>query len=520
MGLGADVFSNGVSIGSGNTVDAWSLAIGSDSAAERKSVAAGHDVLLSGFRSLGAGENLTMDSDSGNSVIFGEGSTMTQSYAMFVSGMTNTSTRQNAGLIVGNYNSAWQPSSPALGVGDSNVILGCDNHINENPLTASLDTYGIVLMGIGNKTQQTQSWVMGMGNIGQTNTVTLGTYNQTVANAALIVGNGASDTARSNGLVVLQNGTVQIPSGSLQLGSESALTPTGATALFSSHLSTNGYLKNDNNPSFGFGVSNGAIISVGGASKASAASAQAIGVWSNASGVNAATYGFATFAAGNSSSAFGASSKAYGNSSVAVGNSAQSVANFSTALGYSTKAEGENSVAIGSASRAQNLSALAIGHAAYAEGNASASIGYVTQANGEQSYSIGYWTQAKSLGEMVIGRYNELDTMAHSSAWYWTERMFTLGNGEDAAHPSNAITTLKNGRTTLINKFWDSDQRTETPSNSMEASDGEALVVEGHAVHEGNTVHKGNTKLEGDTVLDGKVTLSQPQGDISMGIYN
>lgn len=444
MGLGADVFSNGVSIGSGNTVDAWSLAIGSDSAAERKSVAAGHDVLLSGFRSLGAGENLTMDSDSGNSVIFGEGSTMTQSYAMFVSGMTNTSTRQNAGLIVGNYNSAWQPSSPALGVGDSNVILGCDNHINENPLTASLDTYGIVLMGIGNKTQQTQSWVMGMGNIGQTNTVTLGTYNQTVANAALIVGNGASDTVRSNGLVVLQNGTVQIPSGNLQLGSESALTPTGATTLISNHLNTNGYLKNEIRS--GYGVSGNGLVSIGGFSKSN----------------------------------------------------------------------GVQSIALGSNSSATDSNATAVGYLTNASAQGATAIGYGANATGVGATALGLATHAGGYAEFVVGTANKFSGSS-SSAWIYTDSLFVVGNGQSVQNRSNAITTLKNGRTTLTNSFWLADTVT---GNEVDASDGEALNVEGHSVLNGNAIVEGNTQLKGDTVLDGKVTLSQPQGDISMGIYN
>lgn len=80
-------------------------------------------------------------------------------------------------------------------------------------------------------------------------------------------------------------------------------------------------------------------------------------------------------------------------------------------------------------------------------------------------------------------------------------------------NPSNAITTLKNGRTALTNKYWDANAPTAVPANATESSNGEALSVEGHAVINGNATLKGNT------VLEGKVTLAQPQGDISMGIY-
>jgi hypothetical protein len=85
-----------------------------------------------------------------------------------------------------------------------------------------------------------------------------------------------------------------------------------------------------------------------------------------------------------------------------------------------------------------------------------------------------------------------------------------LGNGyaprnwtePDASTRSNAITTLKNGQTTLTNKHWKAHASTPLadPAAGI-ASGGEALVVEGH------------------TRLKGKVIIEQAQGDISMGIY-
>jgi hypothetical protein len=90
--------------------------------------------------------------------------------------------------------------------------------------------------------------------------------------------------------------------------------------------------------------------------------------------------------------------------------------------------------------------------------------------------------------------------------------LFELGNGAPeyavdfwSSNYSNAITTLKNGQTTLTNKAWlnrDSGiSATADPSSATTDSGGEALVVEGH------------------TRLKGKVTIEEPQGDISMGIY-
>jgi hypothetical protein len=91
--------------------------------------------------------------------------------------------------------------------------------------------------------------------------------------------------------------------------------------------------------------------------------------------------------------------------------------------------------------------------------------------------------------------------------------LFELGNGAPdeydamsmSGYFSNAITTLKNGQTTLTNKAWlnrdSGTSATADPSSATTDSGGEALVVEGH------------------TRLKGKVIIEQPQGDISMGIY-
>ena len=87
-----------------------------------------------------------------------------------------------------------------------------------------------------------------------------------------------------------------------------------------------------------------------------------------------------------------------------------------------------------------------------------------------------------------------------------SDPLFEVGNGSaprggqepPSTTRSNAITTLKNGQTTLTNKAWKADPNVApTEDNSY----GRALVV------------------EGNTVLNGNVTIAVPQGDISMGIY-
>lgn len=100
---------------------------------------------------------------------------------------------------------------------------------------------------------------------------------------------------------------------------------------------------------------------------------------------------------------------------------------------------------------------------------------------------------------VVVGTFNQEFPSALSS-WSEDGPAFVVGNGWMTTSRSNAIETLKNGETTLINKAWDANEPLEEPVEAGMA-EGRALVVDGH------------------TVLNGKVIISEPQGDISMGIY-
>lgn len=299
-----------------------------------------------------------------------------------------------------------------------------------------------------------------------------------------VIGNGTAYNARSNALVVLRNGTVQIPSGNLQLGSESALTPSGATTLISNHLSTNGYLKKANG--VGSVTSNGGLI--------------ALGNGSQADGVDAVAFGINAQAQGQSAIAMNGIAK--GSYSVALAGGVAD-GNRAFAFGLDAYAGDVQTTAIGASSTATAINATAVGTHSYATGVWSTAFGSGL-ASGEGSVAFGQGIHAAGYAEFVLGRYNIMQANPNTLL-IQTDNAFVVGNGEGYANRSNAITTLKNGRTTLTNKFWLANTVT---GNEVTASNGEALNVEGHA------------KIQGDTVLEGKVTLAQPQGDISMGIYN
>lgn len=121
------------------------------------------------------------------------------------------------------------------------------------------------------------------------------------------------------------------------------------------------------------------------------------------------------------------------------------------------------------------------------------------QASGVYSFASGAGVEAKSISSAAFGRYN-LNTPQNPTEWIETDNVFTVGNGVSGMR-SNAMAILKNGQTTLANKHWNSQTPLAISANGATSSNGNALVVDGHAV------------------LNGKVTISQPQGDINMGIY-
>jgi len=201
--------------------------------------------------------------------------------------------------------------------------------------------------------------------------------------------------------------------------------------------------------------------------------------------------GTGSLAVGNGAVASGQNSTALGSSSLASGVSA-----FSTGAG---KATGNNSAAFGS-STSLGQSSIAFGTASVAGGSNSAAFGSSTSAGGTNSTTFGSFTRTNVSNGFVIGYNNVgLEEISPTGA----SPLFEIGNGWWASVSSNALTTLKNGKTTLDNYGWQESSPLAVPvdTSTHAFSGGEALVVDGH------------------TRLRGKVVIERPQGDISMGIY-
>lgn len=127
----------------------------------------------------------------------------------------------------------------------------------------------------------------------------------------------------------------------------------------------------------------------------------------------------------------------------------------SFALMENTTAQGDYAVHLGAhpetnslwKSEANGKYTLVVNRSNTADGEASTASGYATRATGDFSFSMGESTQAGSSHELVIGRYNKIDTgQAHS--WNDKDPVFQIGIGTDPkAGAANALTVLKSGWT-------------------------------------------------------------------------
>ncbi|MBC2595672.1 hypothetical protein H5P28_15495 [Ruficoccus amylovorans] len=209
---------------------------------------------------------------------------------------------------------------------------------------------------------------------------------------------------------------------------------------------------------------------------------------------------------GQFSSASGEGATAWGNSS------ARSI--YATSWGDSSLSTGLNSTAWGEGGHATGIGSTAWGEWTFATGYYSTVWGSETVSDAYYSTAWGKGTIAESVSSTAFGAWNtggytHLDggnsTNDGDKKWFDLDPLLEVGNGTYASR-SNALTVIKNGQTTLQNKYWDEQNPTEIPADpdtelaGDQSSAGEALVVRGHARFGGN------------------VTMPR-QGDIWMGAF-
>jgi hypothetical protein len=129
----------------------------------------------------------------------------------------------------------------------------------------------------------------------------------------------------------------------------------------------------------------------------------AMGESTTASGNASTAMGFYTTASASGSTAMGAKTNATGSYSTAMGHQTEASGLYSTAMGASTTASGQNSTVMGWYTIASGLNSTAMGHRSEASGQYSTVMGYNTRAPGPNSTAMGYSTSAAGVSSTAMG---------------------------------------------------------------------------------------------------------------------
>ena len=111
-------------------------------------------------------------------------------------------------------------------------------------------------------------------------------------------------------------------------------------------------------------------------------------------------------------------------------------------------ATGGNAIAIGDTNKANGSGSIAIGFANTASLDFNIAIGQNVFATGKGANAIGEQIHARSYKETVLGFNNTGYGPLGITSWEPTDRLFSVGNGEDSGNSSDAIIILKNGTIT------------------------------------------------------------------------
>lgn len=299
--------------------------------------------------------------------------------------------------------------------------------------------------------------------------------------------------------ITLNGLTGGISAGSLTVAGSPVVT---VSTVSSSILSQTGIQLNSGMMTGG-GWENGIAM---GPISSSTGGAIAVGYNATAASAGNLALGWSVKAVGSRSAAIGHGAEAHGYESFAMGRSTRAYGNLNFAGGWHSISSNYNSFVYGHYCAANSgygiegydadTFAISMGSYSGALSDHTIALGYGAVANAPLGVSIGRSLVSNTVYELTTGCFANVSP--YNPNWNESDVLYRLGNGTNDNNRSDAITTLKNGRTTLTNKAWKANPAVApTPANS----NAEALVVEG------------NTRLRG------KVVLEVAQGDISMGIY-
>lgn len=254
---------------------------------------------------------------------------------------------------------------------------------------------------------------------------------------AFIIGNGDSNTARSNAFAIDWDGKIYV--GDATEGVDvSTLGGSGGVGQ-----NTEGITYNINGTTNKGSISDEKFndyennIVYGTYAHAEGTNTTAKGKACHAEGSATTASGPHSHAEGNETKAYGIASHAEGDGTTASGNGSHAEGAGTTASGVQSHAEGYNTTASKSQSHAEGNGTKAYGIASHAEGQGTTASGdyshaegYVVTASGMYSHAEGFRTKASSEYQHAQGKYNVEDTEEKYA--------FIIGNG-DADNCSNAF---------------------------------------------------------------------------------
>lgn len=265
---------------------------------------------------------------------------------------------------------------------------------------------GSVSMGVSNYARAYGSTTVGLFN--NSSDAGADVDSAVGTNRIFQIGNGTSDTTRSNVLTALQNGNVGIgtvsPLARLHVADSSVLfSATGdvpATPVYLPPVSDAGrrLMWYPEKAAFRAGYVSGTQWNSNSIGKYSVA----FGSNSTASGINSFVMG-QNFASGNSATAFGIGNQATGIGSVAFGQSSQASNTNAFAAGFSAVASGLNSIAMGEQITAQGAYSIGLGKQLTLLSQGAIGIGKNNQSIGLETIVIGRNSLADGDGSIALG---------------------------------------------------------------------------------------------------------------------